>query len=60
MQYVRHIAQNAGYITQNNGCTRQNVGCNMLNVCQEPKGPTLILEKTLVSRNDFRTLGTKK
>ena len=59
MQNVKQIATNAGH-------TPQNDGLNTLNVCQEPKGgleeppqapgdppPTPILEKTLVSRNDF-------
>ena len=60
-----HIASNAGNTTQNDGRSAQNDGCNTLNVCQgsrggleEPSGPqgtppTPILEKTLVSRNDF-------
>ena len=58
MQNVMQIATNAGH-------TAQNDGRNTLNVCQGPKGgleepprapgdpPTPILEKTLVSRNDF-------
>ena len=58
MQNVMQIATNAGH-------TEQNDGHNTLNVCQGPKGgreeppgpqgtpPTPILEKTLVSRNDF-------
>ena len=59
-------AQNDGRTTQNDGRTMQNDGCNTLNVYQGPKGgleeptwapgdppPTPILEKTLVSRNDF-------
>ena len=52
MQNVMHIASNAGHTTQNDSF-RSPPG---------PQGtpPTPILEKTLVSRNDFRTLGTKK
>ena len=58
-------AQNDGQTTQNDGRTAQNGGRNTLNVCQGPKGGlevppgvlrdllTPILEKTLVSRNDF-------
>ena len=66
MQKVRKIAQNAGHTVQNDLYTMRNVGRNTLNVCQGPKGgglrsplgprgppPTPILEKTLVSRNDF-------
>ena len=64
MQNVMHVAPNAGQTAQNDGQTMQNnnhtmhnVGHNTLNVCQGPKGhlraPTPILEKTLVSRNDF-------
>ena len=60
-----HIAQNDGWTAQNDGRTTQNDGRNLLNVCQGPKWeleeppgpqgtpPTPILEKTLVSRNDF-------
>ena len=61
-----HTAQNDGWTAQNDGRTAQNDGRNTLNVCQGPKGgglrsppgprgppPTPILEKTLVSRNDF-------
>ena len=61
-----HTAQNDGRTAQNDGRTAQNDGRNTLNVCQGPKGgleeppwpqgtppPTPILEKTLVSRNDF-------
>ena len=60
-----HTAQNDGRTSQNDGRTAQNDGRNTLNVCQGPKGglevspkaprdpPTPILEKTLVSRNDF-------
>ena len=61
-----HTAQNDSQTMQNDGCTTCNVGRNTLNVCQGPKGggleeppgpqrtpPTPILEKTLVSRNDF-------
>ena len=58
-------AQNDSQTTQNDSRTTQNDGRNTLNVCQGPKGgleehpgpqgtpPTPILEKTLVSRNDF-------
>ena len=56
-------AQNDGRIAQNDSRTAQNDGHNTLNVCQGPKGgleepprgppPTPILEKTIVSRNDF-------
>ena len=59
IQNIRHIAQNAGHTSRNDGCTMQNVGHNTLNVCQGPNWglegtpPTPILEKTLVSRNDF-------
>ena len=65
MQNVMQIATNAGHTAQNDGRTAQNDGRNTLNVCQGPKGgleeppwapgtpPTPILEKTLVSRNDF-------
>ena len=65
MQNVMQIATNAGHTAQNDGQTAQNDshtaqndGRNTLNVCQGPKGgleepPTPILEKTLVSRNDF-------
>ena len=61
MQYVMHIAPNAGHTSQNDSCTVRNVGRNTLNVCQGPKGgleapgdpPTPNLEKTLVSRIDF-------
>ena len=54
-----------GCTARNVGRTARNVGRNMLNVCQGPKGgldvpprapagpPTPILEKTIVSRNDF-------
>ena len=60
-----HTAQNDGGTAQNDSHTTQNDGRNTLNVCQGPKGgleesprapgdpPTPILEKTLVSRNDF-------
>ena len=60
-----HTAQNDGQTMQNDGRTAHNVCRNTLNVCQGPKGglekplrapgdpPTPILEKTLVSRNDF-------
>ena len=59
------IATNAGHTAQNDGRTAQNDGRNTLYVCQGPRGglrsppgpqgppPTPILEKTLVSRNDF-------
>ena len=58
-------AQNDGRTMQNVGCTMYNVSPNTLYVCQGPKGgleepprapgdpPTPILEKTLVSGNDF-------
>ena len=60
-----HTAQNDGRTAQNDGRTAQNDGRNTLNVYQGAKGglkeppgpqgtpPTPILEKTLVSRNDF-------
>ena len=59
-----HTAQNDSWTMQNDGRTMRNVG-NILNVSQRPNGglkeplraqrtpPTPILEKTLVSRNDF-------
>ena len=65
IQNVRKIAQNAGQTAQNDVRTMRNVGRNTLNVYQGPKGGlrcppgpqgtpcTPILEKTLVSRNDF-------
>ena len=63
MQNVMQIATIAGHTAQNDSCTAQNDGRNTLNVCQGPKGgglegapgepPTPILEKTLVSRNDY-------
>ena len=65
MQNVMQIATNAGHTAQNDSHTAQNDGRNTLNVRQGPKGglkepsgpqgtpPTPILEKTLVSRNDF-------
>ena len=58
-------AQNNGQTAQNDGRTTQNDSRNTLHVCQGPKGgleepprpqgthPNPILEKTLVSRNDF-------
>ena len=54
MQNVMHIATNSGH----DGLTMQNDGRTMCNVSQGPKGgldppPTPLLEKTLVSRNDF-------
>ena len=62
-QNAGHIAQNVGHTMQNDVHTMRNVGRNTLNVCQgqkwgleePPRGPppTPILEKTLVSRNDF-------
>ena len=62
-----HTAQNDGQTMQNDSRTGRDVGRNTLNVCQglngggrlrSPPGPqgtppTPILEKTLVSRNDF-------
>ena len=48
-----HTAQNDGRTVQNDGRTVQNDSRNTLNVCQGPTLPTPILEKTLVSRNDF-------
>ena len=56
MQNVRHTAQNAGHTTQNDGRIMQNVirtrqlaATKLIFIkCQEP-----ILEKTLMSRNDF-------
>ena len=75
MQNFRHNAQNAGHTIQNERPTMQNVsrtmhnvGCNTLNVCQGPRGfrcpqgspyPYTYNIKTLVPRNDLRTLGTK-
>ena len=62
MQNVVHIAPNNGHTMQNDGHTMCNDGFNTQNVYQGPKGvlrsppvdpPTPILEKTLVSRNDF-------
>ena len=60
MQNVMQIATNAGHTAQNDSWTAQNDGPNPLNVCQRPAPwapgdppTTLILEKTLVSRNDF-------
>ena len=57
--------QNDSWTMQNDGRTAQNDGRNTLNICQGPKGgleepprapgdpPYPILEKTLVSKNDF-------
>ena len=66
MQNVRHITQNAGNTTQNDdhtmqnvGLTMHNVGRNTLNVCPGSP-PTPILEKTLVSKNDFWDIRNKK
>ena len=65
MQNVIQIATNAGHTVQNDDRTIQNDGCTMHNVgrntkdqrggLRSPPGdpPTPILEKTLVSRNDF-------
>ena len=65
MQKVMHIATNAGHTVQNDGLTMQNDDRTMHNVgrntkdqrggLRSPPGdpPTPILEKTLVSRNDF-------
>ena len=64
-QNAGHTAQNVGRTMQNVGHTMRNVGHNTLNVFQGPKWglevpprpqgapPTPVLEKTLVSRNDF-------
>ena len=59
MQNVMQIATNAGHTAQNDSRTMQNDGRtaqndshNTLNVCQGDP-PTPILEKILVSRNDF-------
>ena len=60
-----HTAQIDGWTMENDSHTTLNVGLNTHNVYQGPKGgleepprapggpPTPILEKTLVSRNDF-------
>ena len=60
-----HTTQNDGQTMQNDGRTTSNVGCITFNVSKGPKGgleephrapgdpPTPLLEKTLVSRNDF-------
>ena len=69
MQNVKHIATNAGHTTQNDGQPMQNDGRPRImlaathlmfakdqrGVLEEPQGtpPTPILEKTLVSRNNF-------
>ena len=56
---IATIAQKDSQTAQNDGRTAQNDGRNTLNVCQGPKGgleeppPTPILEKTLLSKNDF-------
>ena len=64
--------QNDGRTMQDDGRTKCNVGRITLNVSQGPKGgleepprapgdpPTPILEKTLVSRNDFKDIRNKK
>ena len=63
MQNIMQIAPNDGHTAQNDAWTLQNVGRNTHNVYQVPMGgargapqgtpPTPILEKTLMSRNDF-------
>ena len=63
-QNAGHTVQHDGCTMQNVGNTMHNVGHNTLNVCHGPKGGGLtqkvppcplapLLEKTLVSRNDF-------
>ena len=62
MQNVMHISTNAGHTAQNNGRPRVMLAATHLMFAKDQRGglrspqgtpPTPLLEKTLVSRNDF-------
>ena len=71
--YAGHTTQNDGWTMQNDGRTMHNVGWTHIMFTKDQRGglrstpgpqgtpPTpIILEKTLVSRNDFEDIRNKK